>query len=204
MKFRFFLSTLLLFAFAASFASAKPTKTTVNLKDAIKGETTASAKYSAYAKKAREEGFSKIAVLFEAASKSEGIHAANHRAVLEDMGESMAVVKPEFTVKSTKENLQDAIKGESYEVTTMYPEFLKTASAEKATLASVSMNYAYRTEQRHKALYEKALQALGSKKESSLSGQYLVCPTCGNTYEGNAPARCGICMTGKDRYITVK
>ncbi|MFZ1728521.1 MAG: ferritin family protein [Bacteroidota bacterium] len=204
MKYRFIIFTLLMFAFMVPFTSAKPVKTIVNLKDAIKGETTASAKYAAYAKKARAEGFAKIAVLFDAASKSEGIHAANHRSVLEDMGETLAAIKPEFTVKSTKENLEDAIKGESYEVATMYPDFLKAAATEKAALASVSMNYAYRTEQRHKVLYETALKALTSKKESTLPGQYLVCPTCGNTYEANVPNRCGICMTGKDRFLTVK
>ncbi|MFA6234116.1 MAG: ferritin family protein [Bacteroidota bacterium] len=204
MKYRLVVTAILLFAAMSPFALAKPDKTIANLKDAIKGETTASAKYSAYAKKARQEGFSKIAVLFEAASKSEGMHAANHRAVLEDMGGSLGEIKTEYNVKSTKENLEDAIKGESYEVATMYPDFLKTAASEKANLASISMNYAYRTEKRHKVLYEAALKALSSRKESTLSGQFAICPTCGNTYEANVPNRCGICITGKDRFLTVK
>ncbi|MCB9348134.1 MAG: hypothetical protein H6573_11600 [Lewinellaceae bacterium] len=43
---------------------------------------------------------------------------------MEEMGEAASKVSPEFTVKTTKENLEDAIAGESYEISTMYPEFL--------------------------------------------------------------------------------
>ena len=46
-----------------------------NMQDAFKGESTASAKYAAYSKKAEEEGYHEIAMLFKAASKSEKIHA---------------------------------------------------------------------------------------------------------------------------------
>jgi rubrerythrin len=178
------------------------TKTIDNLKAAITGETTASAKYAAYAKKAREEGYTKIALLFEAASKAEAIHAGNHRAVVDQMGSTMETVSPTFEVKSTKENLEDAIKGESYEVATMYPEFIKLASASKSNTALLSFNYAFKTEKKHKELYLKALAALKDKKVDSLPGQYFVCTTCGNTYDNEAAARCGICMTPKERFIT--
>jgi Rubrerythrin. len=47
----------------------KPVKTIENLKAGIKGETTASAKYAAFAQKAKEEGNDTIAKLFEVASK---------------------------------------------------------------------------------------------------------------------------------------
>src|SRR5512142_1777884 len=90
------------------------TKTIDDLEAAFTGETTASAKYAAYAKKAAEEGFNKVSKLFEAASKSESIHAANHKAVMEQLGVTVPKVDPKFEVKSTVENLQDAIKGESY------------------------------------------------------------------------------------------
>ena len=173
------------------------------LKDAFTGETTASAKYAAYAKKAREEDHPQIAVLFEAASKAEGIHAANHKAALEQVGEKAPAVDPKFDVKSTKENLEDAIKGESYEASTMYPGFIKDANKEKVTIALISFNYAMQTEKKHKILCEHALQSLIEKKTALLASQYQVCPTCGNTYDNTGPARCGICMTSKDRYITI-
>lgn len=181
-----------------------PATTVNNIKDAIKGETTASAKYAAYAKKAKEEGLAKVALLFQAASKAESIHANNHRAVLEQLGVKMDSFKPEFAVKSTKENLQDAINGETYEVTTMYPGFLKSAQDENVNLALISFNYAYQTEKKHQAMYKNALDQVNNGKEKTLSAKYMVCTTCGNTYDGEAPARCGISMTPKERFVTIQ
>jgi rubrerythrin len=159
-------------------------------------------KNAAYAKKAKEEGYAKIAALFEAASKAEAIHAGNHRAVIDQMGAAMDAVTPKFEVRSTKENLEDAVKGESYEVATMYPEFIKLASVSKSSAAMLSFNYAFKTEQKHKELYVKALAALNDKKVETLPGQYFVCTTCGNTYDNEAAARCGICLTPKERFVT--
>jgi len=175
-----------------------------NLKDALTGETTASAKYMAYSKKAKEEGYNKIALLFEAASKAEGIHANNHRSVLKQLNVKVGKIEPKFEVKSTKENLEDAIKGESYEVASMYPEFIKTAQKGNVNLALISFNYAYQTEKKHKAMYQNALEKLNNNKENTLSSLYMVCTTCGNTYDGKAPERCGISMTPRERFITIQ
>ena len=182
----------------------KSSETVKNLKSAYTGESTASAKYAAYAQKADEEGYNTIALLFWAASKAESIHASNHKAVLQQAGESLPDFSPKIEVKSTRENLQDAIAGETYEITTMYPDFLKTANAESASLAMISFNYAYQTEKKHKAMYEKALKALDDRSDNALPTIYMVCSTCGNTYEGEAPDRCGISMTTKDRFLTIK
>lgn len=183
--------------------SATPATVISNLTDAFTGETTASAKYAAYSQKAMEEGFPQIAMLFKAASASEKIHANNHQAVLEDLGAKIPEIKPVFTVKTTRENLQDAIAGESYEISTMYPEFLANAKAVSSQLAMISLNYAYKTEQKHKVLYDKALAALQNKDVQSLSMQYYICPTCGNTYDTAPPKRCGISMTGSEKFIRI-
>ncbi|MEO8589746.1 MAG: ferritin family protein [Flavobacteriales bacterium] len=184
----------------AHVASAKNTQ---NLLDALTGETTATAKYAAYAKKAEEEGYHAIAILFTAASKSEGIHAANHRSVLEENGTAITAINPVFTVKTTRENLQDAIAGETYEQDTMYPQFMAVANEVGDKLALISLNYAYKTEQKHKVFYEKALAALQANTVAQLPTVYYVCPTCGNTYDTNAPKRCGVSMTKGDRFIKI-
>lgn len=190
---------------AASMVEGASTKaaTIENMKAAFKGETTASAKYAAYSKKAEQEGYREIALLFKAASRSENIHANNHRAVLQELGEAIPSVNPDFTVRSTKENLEDAVKGETYEVTTMYPDFINTAVASGSQLALISLNYAYKTEIKHKSMYEKALVALETDAGKSLPSVYFVCPTCGNTYEIKAPTRCGISMTSSERFIRI-
>ncbi len=178
-------------------------KTIENMQAAFKGETTASAKYAAYSKKAEQEGYHQIALLFKAASTSENIHANNHKAVLQESGVSVPAIKPEFTVKSTKENLEDAIKGETYEVNSMYPEFLSAANTAGNQLAMISLNYAYKTEKKHKVFYEAALTAMQNNTVKSLPTVFYVCPTCGNTYESTAPARCGISMTGGEKFIKI-
>jgi len=169
MKTKIFGTLLIIIVSALSFnftvISKSDSKTVENLKAAIIGETTASAKYLAYSKKAKEEGLDKIAKLFEATSKSEGIHANNHKAVLEQMGVKMDEVKPKYEVKSTKENLEDAIGGESYEVSSMYPDFIKVAKEENVTLAVISFNYAYQTEKNHNELYKNALDKLNNKQD---------------------------------------
>lgn len=187
----------------ANYVKSANAKTIENMKAAFKGETTASAKYAAYSKKAEQEGYHQIALLFKAASTSENIHANNHKAVLYESGVSVPAIKPEFKVKSTKENLQDAIKGETYEVNTMYPEFLSTANTAGNQLAMMSLNYAYKTEKKHKVFYEAALTALQNNNVKSLPTVFYVCPTCGNTYETTAPARCGISMTGGEKFIKI-
>lgn len=184
-------------------ASDVKSKTIANMQDAFKGETTASAKYAAYAKKAEQDGYHQIALLFKAASTSENIHANNHKAVLLESGAVVPAIKSEYTVKSTKENLEDAIKGESYEVATMYPDFIKTANEAENQIALISLNYAYKTEKKHKVLYETALAALQNNTVKTLATVYYVCSTCGNTYETKAPARCGISMTPKERFISI-
>lgn len=208
MKFKTFISSLMAIVLISQFnfgaGKLSNSATIQNIKAAITGETTASAKYAAYSKKAKKEGLTKIALLFEAASKSENIHANNHRAVLEQLGEKMDKVIPKFEVKSTKENLEDAVKGESYEVATMYPDFIKAANDEGVNIAMISFNYAFQTEKKHKAMYENALEKFNSGKENELSSLYMVCPTCGNTYDSQAPKRCGISMTPRERFLTFK
>jgi rubrerythrin len=204
MKLRVTTAIIALLLISGSVYAGTAATTIANIKAAIKGETTASAKYAAYSKKAKEEGYNKVALLFEAASKAESVHAGNHLAVLSQLGEKMDNFEPEYEVKSTMENLQDAINGESYEVATMYPEFLKAAQNDNVNLALISFNYAYQTEKKHAALYKNALAQLQSGNESSLASKYFVCSTCGNTYENEAPARCGISMTPRERFVTIQ
>ena len=88
--------------------------TTDNLKAAFAGESQANRKYLAFAKKAEEDGYPQVAKLFRAAAEAETIHAHAHLKVLNG-------------VSSTADNLKEAIGGENYEHTTMYPGFIEQA-----------------------------------------------------------------------------
>lgn len=88
-----------------------------NLESALAGESQAHIKYRYFAKLARAEGFEEIAQHFEHTADQELLHAWGHLELL--------VGKP-----TTKECLEMAIAGETYEFTTMYPEFKTIAEAE--------------------------------------------------------------------------
>lgn len=183
--------------------SNKPVKTIENLKYAYNGESTASAKYAAFAVKAKAEGFDTVSVMFMATSKAEAIHAENHRKVLEKLGEE--VTGPQiatFEVLSTAENIADAGKGESGEIDTMYPGFIATAKTEKCPDAVKSFTWALDTEKKHKVFYKTALEALNAGGEKSLPAQWFVCPSCGNTYDvSTVTSSCDFCMTSKEKFI---
>jgi rubrerythrin len=178
--------------------------TSSNLLAAYKGEFTAAAKYAAFAEQASKEGFVQIAVLFSAAARSEAIHAANHKAVLEKMGTVVAVVKPEFTIKSTKENLDAAIKGEGDEVQSMYPAYIASAKQENQANAVKSMRWAMETERKHLIYFQNALASLNDNALGSLPKFYWVCPKCGNTFNAPEPeAMCSFCGTPNSKFIKV-
>jgi len=195
------ISALILLSGLTSFA-ATADKTIANLKDAFKGESTASAKYAAYAEQAKKEGLLSIATMFEATSKAEAIHAENHKKVLGTLGQKVEVVTPVFTVHTTIENLTDALKGETHEISTMYPGFIATAKSENIKNAAKSFNWANDTEKKHQVLYKNAIEALANKKESTLPKIYWVCPKCGYTYDIPKPTgECGLCGTAASKYI---
>lgn len=89
-----------------------------NLESALAGESQAHIKYRYFAKMARAEGFEEVAKHFEHTADQELLHAWGHLELL--------VGKP-----TTKECLEMAIEGETYEFTTMYPEFLAGAQNEQ-------------------------------------------------------------------------
>ncbi len=176
-------------------------KTIENMQAAYKGEKTATAKYAAFSKKAEEEGFHNIALLYNAVSAAENIHATNHKAVIEDAGATVPIITPEYKVKTTKENLADDISGEAYEAKTMYPDFLKTAETANNQIASLSLTYAMKTELKHNFFFVQALGDINSNTLNSLPTKYFVCPACGNTYATTPPRHCDFSLTDKEKFI---
>lgn len=151
-------------------------KTEKNLQDAFAGESQANRKYLAFAKKADKEGFPQAAKLFRAAAAAETIHAHAH---LKELG----------GIKSTKENLEAAISGETFEFEKMYPQMIKDAEEEGNKGALRSFDLANKVEKIHAGLYKKALENLGSNEDMD----YYVCDVCGYTAEGGAPEKCPVC-----------
>jgi rubrerythrin len=158
-----------------------------NIKEAFAGESQANRKYLAFAKKAEAEGYKQIAKLFRAAAEAETVHAHNH---LRELG----------GIKSTKENLEEAINGESYEFQKMYPQMIKDAEAEGVKGALRSFKFANEVEKVHADLYKNALQNLGKNPPVD----YYVCQVCGNTVEGEPPDECPICGAQKKMFKKIE
>jgi len=159
------------------------TKSEEGLKTAFAGESQANRKYLAFSKKAEQEGFPGVARLFHAAAAAETVHANNHLRVLKG-------------IKSTAENLKEAIEGEFYEFTNMYPEFIENAKTDGNQSAERSFNYANDVEKVHHKLFKKALELLENGKDLENKPMY-VCSVCGYTQEGNPPDTCPVCNSPK-------
>jgi len=152
------------------------TQTEKNLLEAFAGESQANRRYLAFAKQADKEGFPQAAKLFRAAAEAETVHALAH---LRALG----------AVKSTAENLKEAVAGETHEFKSMYPEMIKAAKEEKNKAAERTFTYANEVEKVHAALYQKALDNLEALEDADL----YVCPVCGYTCENEPPDRCPVC-----------
>ena len=184
------------------FSQETKAKTLENLQSAFNGESNAHARYLAFAQKADEEGYAQVASLFRAAAKAETIHAKNHSEVIKKMGAVPKANIEKVDVKSTKENLETAIKGETYEKDTMYPEFIKIAKEEKNMDALQSFNYAKTAEIEHAKLYSDALKNLDSLKGAKKI-DYYVCTVCGFTTTKIDFAKCPSCFNAVDKFIKV-
>jgi len=193
----------LLVAFVASSAFAAGSATTLkNLQTAFNGESNAHARYLAFATQADKEGYGQVASLFRAAARAEAVHAANHAVVIKKLGGTPEATIETPDVKTTRENLAAAIKGETYERDQMYPEFLKQARAVANKDAIQTFNYAKSAETEHARLYTEALNKLDTLKGSK-NRAYYVCPTCGNTVVKIDFAKCPVCFTEKEQYEAV-
>lgn len=92
-------------------------KTLENLKAAFAGESQANRRYTLFSRIARLEGKEAAAAAFDRASAEETAHALGHLAYMSAFG-------------ATEENLDNAIEGENYETTDMYPQFAQVAEDE--------------------------------------------------------------------------
>jgi len=157
-----------------------------NLWDAFAGESQAHMKYMIFAEQAAKENLREVARLFRANSYAEQIHARNH---LRSLGE----------IKSTAENVAAAVDGEDFEVDEMYPAYIKIAQEQGEKQAELSTTWALAAEKVHAELYRQAKEALSQGKDLEI-GPIYVCPVCGFTMEGDAPEKCPVCNTPREKF----
>lgn len=173
-----------------------------NLQTAYNGESNAHARYVAFAQQAQKEGYGEVASLFRAAARAEEVHATNHAAVIQELGATAKANIETPVVKSTRENLEAAVKGETYERDTMYPDFIKQARSDRNARAVRTFNLAKTAEAEHAKLYQEALAGLDRLKGTKDTAFY-VCPICGYTVRETNFAKCPSCFTPKEEFEKV-
>ena len=164
-------------------------KTQENLMAAFAGESQARNMYTYFAKVARKEGYHYIAKIFEETAINEMRHAKDEFALLNGIGDTIA-------------NLKEAIAGEHYETTTMYPEFAAAAEEEGNKEAAILFKMIARVEAEHRDRYKKLLEMVENetvfKRDEPIRWK---CAVCGYIHEGTEPPpKCPCCKHPREYY----
>ena len=157
-------------------------KTEENLRKGFAGESQARNKYIYFAKVARKEGFHYIAKIFEETAENEVQHAKDQLKLVNGIG-------------NTETNLSEAVKGEEYENSEMYPSFVKDAEEEGDMKAAKLFRNICKVEKEHEKRFRALLDMVKSgtvfKREQEIEWK---CSKCGYVHTGKeAPEVCPSC-----------
>jgi rubrerythrin len=158
-----------------------------NLEDAFSRESQANRRYIAFAQKAVAEHKEGISKLFRALAESEAIHAKKHLDYLN-------------AVKTTEENLKQALSGEMQTFEIRYPQMIADAKKDGETGPEMGFSQANEVEKVHYNLLEKALDDLHHFPVLD----YFVCNVCGFTATTEPPDKCPVCREVKKAFIMVE
>ncbi len=164
-------------------------KTEKNLETAFAGESMARNKYQFFAKVAVKEGYHYIAKIFEETAMNEMQHAKEHFKMMKG-------------ISDTKGNLKEAMDGEHYENTEMYPQFAKDAEEEGNPQAAKLFNEVSKVEEEHEARYKKLLKMVEEgtvyKRKKPIRWK---CSKCGHIHFGEEPPlACPACKHKKEYF----
>jgi rubrerythrin len=166
----------------------------IALRKSIEGETNAAAKYREYSRIALKEGFKGVSRLFKALAYAETFHIKNHQRAL---GEKYTI-EPKADLKDGVVNiLEDAAKGETWEYTEMYPDFIKSLGRklnnDQLKLAKLSMDWAKDVEKTHAEVINKVIEIVKSGRDIE-NERIWVCTACGNlAFEVLPEKNCPVC-----------
>jgi len=137
-------------------AAIKGSKTHDNLKAAFAGESQANRRYLYFAKVADVEGYPEVAGNFRDTAEGETGHAHGHLDFLKPAGDPAT----NLPIGPTEDNLKAAVAGETYEYTTMYPGFAKTAREEGFNEVAEWFETLAKAEKQHAGKFQKMLDSI--------------------------------------------
>lgn len=159
------------------------------------GESQAKNRYEIFAKKAKKEGFVKIATIFEETASQEKEHAKRFFASLEGGALEITATFPAGITGSTAENLKASANGELEEHSDLYPEFAKIAKEEGFPEIATLWKMVSVAEKHHEKRFRDLLKELEAgemfQKEKKVTWR---CLNCGFIHESKeAPGKCPAC-----------
>jgi rubrerythrin len=177
-------------------------ETQKNLRRAFAGESMARNKYTFFAEQAIKDGLRSVARIFLETADNERAHAER---LLEFMEDKPSTELIDYTVPAlgdTKINLVEAIAGEHYENSQMYPLFKEIALKEnQRKIASVFQEIS-EVEEEHEKRYRSLLANLkGGKMFKRTRAVRWKCLNCGYVHQGKTvPTTCPSCGKPKDYF----
>lgn len=178
--------------------SLQNTKTAENLMKAFAGESQARSRYTYYSKKAKDEGYVQISMIFAETADNELQHAKRFFKFLNESlsGEGVEInATYPVMLGDTKDNLLAAANGENEEWTDLYPKFADIAAEEGFSAIAVAFRKIAEVEKKHEERYRKLLTSLENDTLFKREDKSLwKCIKCGYIHEGyEAPKVCAAC-----------
>ncbi|MBN1896094.1 MAG: rubrerythrin family protein [Candidatus Aenigmarchaeota archaeon] len=165
------------------------TKTDENIREAFSGESQARNKYDYFARVAEKEGYHYIAKIFRETALNEMQHAKDELKLLKG-------------ISDTKANLKEAIAGEDYETTKMYPGFAEQAAKDGNSQAAALFRMVAKVEAHHRERYKKLLEMVEKgtvyKRDEPIEWK---CSKCGYVHSGKEPPeKCPSCRHPREYF----
>ncbi|MCL2400070.1 MAG: rubrerythrin family protein [Defluviitaleaceae bacterium] len=169
----------------------KGTRTEANLRSAFSGESKARNRYSYYSEIAKSEGYDIIAKFFEDTANNEKAHAKAWYKLLNGN-----------ILPNTQQSLEEAIKGEYFEHTEMYPQFAQIAREEGFETIATLFEGIAEVEKKHEQQFQKVLESLSEGKELEFRTPDTTCLNCGHDFTKTENVdKCPICESSSAFFI---
>lgn len=167
-----------------------------NIQTAYGAELKRSLWYDRYARQAQKENLGDIAVLFQALSRSEKIHAEKNAMLLKSKGvEPTTPVIDSIPPGKARQYLKQSMSNENVEQN-LYSGFLLKAQEEQFTEAVDLFKKTLDADARHGRLLKKAIE-----QETGFARlPYMMCPECGYIVGSDKIEECVVCKTKKDKF----
>ena len=182
-------------------------ETLKNLHKAFIGESQARNRYTMAAKQAKKDGYEQISEIFTETAEQEREHAKQLSKMInilladnsKEQGPIEVMAEGAAMFSDTIKNLENAINGEHYEHTIMYPEFAAKAKEEGLDAIAKRLISIGLAEKHHEARYQKLVDQITAgtlfEKEEVKAWK---CRKCGYVHLGKSPPKeCPSCDHGK-------